>query len=96
MSAFGRRNHDGVVDLIEHAHRTVSAANAPDAVDRTIRGEAVEIGESMFVAAGEISGALEHVVADDRLPAHSARVVACELEVGFIAKRAGGRDESDA
>ena len=51
---------------------------------------------AMFVAAGEIAVALEHVLADDRLPADGARVVACALEVGFVAQRARRRDERDA
>ena len=76
-----------VVEPVEQAHRAVAATNAPDRIDGAISREAVEIVGAMFVAAGEISVALEHVSADDWLPSHRARRRERALEVVFVAER---------
>ena len=57
--------------------------------------EAVQIGESMFVTPGKIAISLEHVIADDGLPAHRTRVVASELKIACVAKGTSRRNERD-
>ena len=65
----------GVVEAIEEPRCAVSTADAPDRVDRGVFGESVEVGAARVVDAGKVAGALEHVVADDRLPAHRTSVL---------------------
>src|SRR5438445_354470 len=48
------------------------------------------------VASGEVAVALEHVIADDGLPAERLRVLDRPVEIGGAAQRTSGRNKRDA
>ncbi len=85
-----------VVELFDEAHRAVSAACAPDAVNLRVANCVVEIFEAVRVFAGEVAEMLfAGVLSGDRFPSERARVVGGALEL-FSCSGAGGRNQRNA
>jgi hypothetical protein len=69
------------IDAVEDTHRTVSAAQTPDAINARVAQRVVEIGGTHLVLAGEIAGARQRMRRHDRLPAQITRVGDGTIEI---------------
>src|SRR6185312_16764249 len=68
----------------------------PYRIDRWVAQRSVDVVESVAVAAGQVSGFVSGVSADDRLPAERAHVVQSAWKlVGFL-QRTSGCNQCDA
>jgi hypothetical protein len=70
-----------VVEVFEQAHCAISAAHAPDRVNRIISESVIEIRNSLCISAGEISVNAQHVRACNWNPSKRANVRFCSRDV---------------
>ena len=93
---FWRAGQCVVVDPWQNADHSVPAAQTPDRVDRRISQRAVNVVQSVAVAARQVSGPFRRVLRDNRLPTERASVFLRARKLLWFLQWASRRNEHNA
>ena len=86
----------GVIEVGEKAHRSVSAAHAPQSIDPFARECGIDVLESVSVGACEISKLSRDMSAGHRRPSERADIVEGALEIFSASDESRRRDQRNA